>query len=140
MVVSCWCNRMLCPLQRDVCITHGVRGAAAVLCRQIGALQRLLAGALPRGTRPGHTLITFALNTSPGFPCSIVCFGLPLRTAGSLVGLTLWPLAECGCLRRWGSDSLLVNGGRGILALRRLHAPPQWLCDASNRKVLARSL
>jgi hypothetical protein len=62
-------------------------------------------------------LSTFALNINPGFACSIARLGLPCRLVGTLVGAEFGPLAVLlVCLKRWGRDSLVVNGGRGILA------------------------
>ena len=106
--------------------THRVRGAAAVLCSEVPALQHSLAGSSSSaGKQPKRTLSTFALSISPGFACSIVRFGLPWRLVGTLVSGVLYPLYPLllllllllfECLKRVGSESLLVNGGRGMLA------------------------
>lgn len=71
--------------------THGVRGAAAVLCSEVPALQRVLAWALAALPREHckRTLITFALSISPGFACSMVRLGLPCRLVGTDVGVEL---------------------------------------------------
>jgi len=96
-------------------------------CRS-GPLQRdlypafVLAGG-GGATRGGHTLITLARRTKAGAGCSDISgrclgLGLPLRLWGTEVGEELAPLEvlDCGCLRRCGSESLLVNVGRGMLA------------------------
>ena len=74
-------------------------------------------------------LITFALKTRPGGACvwSGIArrLGLALRLAGTEVGVELVPLEllDC-CLRRCGSESLLVNVGRGIVGTLGDYAPP----------------
>jgi hypothetical protein len=45
-----------------------------------------------------------------------VRLGLPWRLVGTLVGADVFPLVLLACLKREGSDSLLVNGGRGMVA------------------------
>lgn len=61
--------------------------------------------------------MTFALNTSTGRAWSAIArLGLPVRLAGTLVGVECVPLCELCDLRRWGSESLLVKLGRGMLA------------------------
>jgi hypothetical protein len=87
--------------------------------------------ALLRGEHRTRTLSTFARNTRPGFACSIARFGLPWRLGGTLVGVDVCPLVELGCLKRVGSDSLLVKGGRGILATGMAYGDCMrrpWLC------------
>lgn len=72
----------------------------------------------------GRTLITLARRTKPGAGCCsdmsgrCLGLGLPLRLWGTEVGVELAPLRvlDCGYLRRCGSESLLVNVGRGMLA------------------------
>jgi hypothetical protein len=47
----------------------------------------------------------------------MVRLGLPWRLVGTLLGVDVCPLlALLACLKREGSDSLLVNGGRGMVA------------------------
>lgn len=68
-------------------------------CR-CGPLQRglcpacLLAVAPPRGSIGGRTLMTLALRTRPGVGCSDMArsLGLPVRLAGTEVGVELVPL------------------------------------------------
>jgi len=75
---------------------HDSRGPR---CR-CGPLQRglcpasLLAGAPPRGSVGGRTLMTLALRTRPGVGCSFMArsLGLPVRLAGTEVGVELAPL------------------------------------------------
>lgn len=113
---KCHCD----PLQLDFCPARCLSAIALSFCSPRhgsmgGWCVCLLRG--EDGAQGGRerTLRTLARSTRPGFPGSIVRVGLPLRLVGRLEGVELGALVGWFCLKREGSESLLVNGGRGIM-------------------------
>jgi len=64
--------------------------------------------------------------------------GVEVEVEGTLAP-ALALVVELECLKRWGSVSLLANGGRVIVAgWQLLHAPRPWLCCLSRTCWLGR--
>ena len=102
---------------RSGAYSQGPRCRSCPLQRGSGPAHSISWSSPPRGNRQ-RTLMTFARNTSSGrcWFSAIVRLGLPVRLAGTLVGAEGGAPWEFWCLRRWGSDSLLVKLGRGMVA------------------------